>query len=427
MAPFISKLADQTAPLRALTKKDVPFEWNSSLQKVFENVKASICKDIALTYFDVTKPTTIQVDTSKIGIGAALLQDGRPIAFASKALTETEQRYANIERELLAVVFSCECFHTYIYGKPFVVETDHKPLEMIHKKSLASTPPRLQWMLPCLQHYDVIIKYCPGKEMVLTDSLSHLSPIPDKEIHLEQSIYAVQFTDDSWPRGHSNKEHHHWWLPRQCQTTAQKSARILVTQGWDFSRRWTGTERRVSADSHYHEELHSAKHPRRSPRNREVQATCQDVRVLERHQCRHWAYCEDVLSMPDQPEQSAGRDTPTTWHSRWFVASASHRHLPPWWKWLCHCCWLLLKDALCLTSDLQLHQCHSHLSSEAAVWRARHTTQTTLYNGLQYDCVEFRTFAADWGFKHVTSSPRYPSLMDLPNAWSRLSRKPCSR
>ena len=136
MAPFISKLADQTAPVRALTKKDVPFEWNSSLQKVFQNVKASICKDIALTYFDVTKPTTIQVDASKIGIGAALLQDGRPIAFASKALTETEQRYANIERELLAIVFGCERFHTYVYGKPFVVETDHKPLEMIHKKAL---------------------------------------------------------------------------------------------------------------------------------------------------------------------------------------------------------------------------------------------------------------------------------------------------
>ena len=196
MAPFISKLADQTAPLRALTKKDVPFEWNSSLQKVFENVKASICKDIALTYFDVTKPTTIQVDASKIGIGAALLQDGRPIAFASKALTETEQRYANIERELLAVVFGCERFHTYVYGKPFVVETDHKPLEMIHKKSLASTPPRLQRMLLRLQHYDISIKYRPGKEMVLADSLSRLSPIPDKEIHLEQSIYAVQFTHD---------------------------------------------------------------------------------------------------------------------------------------------------------------------------------------------------------------------------------------
>ena len=51
-----------------------------------------------------------------------------------KALTDTEQRYANIERELLAVVFGCERFHTYVYGKPFVVESDHKPLEMIQKK-----------------------------------------------------------------------------------------------------------------------------------------------------------------------------------------------------------------------------------------------------------------------------------------------------
>ena len=196
MAPFIPKPADQTAPLRALTKKDVPFEWNSSLQKVFENVKTSICKDIALTYSDVTKATTIQVDASKIGTGAALLQDGRLIAFASKALTETEQQYANIECKLLAVIFGCERLHTYIYGKPFVVESDHKPLEIFHKKSLASTPPRLQRMLLCLQHYDVSIKYRPGKEMVLVDSLLHLSPIPDKEIHLEQLIYAVQFTDD---------------------------------------------------------------------------------------------------------------------------------------------------------------------------------------------------------------------------------------
>ena len=91
-SPFIPNLADQTAPLRALTKKGVPFEWNSSLQKVFDNVKAFICKDIILSYFDVTTTTTIQADTSKAGIGAAPLQDERPLAFASKTPTETEQR-----------------------------------------------------------------------------------------------------------------------------------------------------------------------------------------------------------------------------------------------------------------------------------------------------------------------------------------------
>ena len=389
MAPFIPKLADQTAPLRALTKKDVPFEWNSSLQKVFENVKASICKDIALTYFDVTKPTTIQVDTLKIGIGSALLQDGRLIAFASKALTETEQWYTNIKRELLAVNTSP---HTSTEN-PLWLRLTTKNLEMIHKKSLASTPPHLQRMLLRLQHYEVSIKYCPGKEMVLMDSLSYLSPIPDKEIHLEQSIYAVQFTNDKLQQLKLVSE-------SDPEVTAIKnniidgwpdSAKelppnwILVMQGWAFSRRWTCTERRAHADSHYHEELCSAKHPRRTPRNGEVQATCQDVRVLERHQCGYWVYCEDVLSMPDQPEQSAGIDTPNTWHSGWFMASASHRHLPPWWKWLRHCCWQLFKDVLLSTSQIHFHQRHSNLSSEAAVWRARHTTQTALYNGPQYD------------------------------------------
>ena len=112
MAPFIPKLADQTAPLRALTKKGVPFEWNSSLQ-VFKNVKASICKDIALSHILWRHQTNHHpgrhIKLSKIGIGAALLQDRRPIA-----LTETKQRYANIECELLAVVFSFECFHTCI-------------------------------------------------------------------------------------------------------------------------------------------------------------------------------------------------------------------------------------------------------------------------------------------------------------------------
>ena len=111
MSPFIPNLADQTAPLHALTKAGAKFEWNSSLQTVYDNIKALICKDLALSYLDLTKETMIQVDTSKIGLGAALIQDGRPIAFASKALTNTEQRYANIERELLPVVFGCERFH----------------------------------------------------------------------------------------------------------------------------------------------------------------------------------------------------------------------------------------------------------------------------------------------------------------------------
>ena len=87
MSSFITRLADHTAPLRAMTKKDSKFEWNDSLQQAFERVKSMICEDMSLSYFDVTKPTVIQVDASKIGICAAMSQDGKPIAFASKALT----------------------------------------------------------------------------------------------------------------------------------------------------------------------------------------------------------------------------------------------------------------------------------------------------------------------------------------------------
>ena len=65
--------------------------------------------------------------------------------------SDTETRYTNIERELLAIVFACQQFNTYVLGRPFTVESDHKPLEMIHQKSLASVPPRLQRMLLQLQ------------------------------------------------------------------------------------------------------------------------------------------------------------------------------------------------------------------------------------------------------------------------------------
>ena len=114
----------------------------------------------------------IQTDTSKFGLGAALLQGGWPKAFASKTLTEIESHYANIERECLSVCFGLEKFHTYIYGRHVLIENDHKPLEMIQHKPIHEAPPRLQWMLLHMQKYDYTIVYKPGKDMVLADCLS---------------------------------------------------------------------------------------------------------------------------------------------------------------------------------------------------------------------------------------------------------------
>ena len=81
-----------------------------------------------LAYFDRSKASTIQSDASKKGLGAVLIQDDKPVIYASRALTETEQSYSNIERELLSVVFALERFHHYVYGCTAMVQTDHKPL-----------------------------------------------------------------------------------------------------------------------------------------------------------------------------------------------------------------------------------------------------------------------------------------------------------
>ena len=87
-----------------------------------------------IPHFDVCKPHTVQVDASQKGLGAALLQDGCLVAFASKDLTPVEQHYANIECELLTSVFRAECFYTNAFGCAFTIENDHKPLEQINTK-----------------------------------------------------------------------------------------------------------------------------------------------------------------------------------------------------------------------------------------------------------------------------------------------------
>ena len=140
LSPFIHGLSTLTAPLWELLKKDANFTWNASYETAFEWVKQAVISNTTLRYFDPSLPVTIQVDASQVGLGAALLQNNKPIAFASKALTDAECRYASIEKEMLAVVFGAERFCTYIYGWSFTIESDHRLLESISRKNLADTP-----------------------------------------------------------------------------------------------------------------------------------------------------------------------------------------------------------------------------------------------------------------------------------------------
>ena len=95
-----------------------------------------------------------------------MMQNGQPVAYASRALTPPETRYAQIEKELLAIVFACDRFEAYIYGRDRVsIESDHKPLEMIVMQPLSSAPKRLQRMLLQLQKYTLDVKHKKGEHM----------------------------------------------------------------------------------------------------------------------------------------------------------------------------------------------------------------------------------------------------------------------
>ncbi|XP_048583419.1 uncharacterized protein K02A2.6-like [Nematostella vectensis] len=146
--------------------------------EAFKKVKEEISSLGVLRYFDPKEETVIQTDASLKGVGAVLLQGGQPVCYASKALTETEQNYSNIEREALGVVWELERFHYFIYGKQCTVNTDHKPLESIFKKKLTSCPARLQRFVLRALKYDVTVKYVKGSDVSIADALSRLSPQP---------------------------------------------------------------------------------------------------------------------------------------------------------------------------------------------------------------------------------------------------------
>ena len=190
MGPFIPNLNSLAASLRALTRKNAIFEWSPAAKESFNRIKHAVSDSTTLSYFEARKPVVLQVDASMKALGTALIQDGKPVAFVSKALSPSESRYANIEHELLAVVYGCERFHNYLFGRPFTVESDHKPLASIHLKHLNTSPARLCRRLMRLQPYDLKIVYQPDAEMYIANALSRLSGEDNDEIaDLDVTIY----------------------------------------------------------------------------------------------------------------------------------------------------------------------------------------------------------------------------------------------
>ena len=135
--PLVDKKLDKLLEQEVTVPVTEPMDWVSSLAyswKADGNLRTCLNPT---HHFNMKKPVKIQVNASSKGLGATLIQDDGPVTFASKVLTPTEQCYANNERELLACIFGAECFWTYVFGRHFMIESDHKSLEQISMKNLA--------------------------------------------------------------------------------------------------------------------------------------------------------------------------------------------------------------------------------------------------------------------------------------------------
>lgn len=192
---FIPNLASIDYPLRTLTRKEEKFNWGTEQRLAFDELKRQITSDNVLGYYVVTDRTSVVADASPVGLGAVLIQfnqqgGGRIITYANKSLSSVERRYAQTEKEALALVWAVERFHYYLYGRKFELITDHKPLEVIFGPTSRPCLRIERWVLR-LQSYQYRVIYKPGKSNIadpLSRLLSDLSTETPFDAHTEYYV-----------------------------------------------------------------------------------------------------------------------------------------------------------------------------------------------------------------------------------------------
>lgn len=206
---FVRHFADLAKPLHRLTEKDIPFVWTTDCETAFEKLKITLCSTPVLSYPQPGAKFILDTDASNTGIGAVLSQeiDGeeKVIAYFSKVLSKAERNYCVTRKELLAVVKAIEHFHKYLYGQPFVLQTDHASLKWLMQ--FKNPEGQIARWLQRLQEYQFQIQHRRGSKHNNADALSRRPCIEDcrhcQKVEGNESLFAdCRLTkinsDDTW-------------------------------------------------------------------------------------------------------------------------------------------------------------------------------------------------------------------------------------
>lgn len=193
---YVRNFSKIAKPLTSLLKKEQPFIWTEREQKSFDGLKKALTEEVVLAFPNFDETFIVSVDASDLAIGGFLSQgelpNDRPIYFFSKTLNEAQKRYSTIQKELLAIVETIKAFRVYLYGRFFILITDHKALcYLFNMKDCGS---RLFRQKLELLDYNFKILYRPGPQNRVADALSRIEPLTIEEmleIEKKQSCFAL--------------------------------------------------------------------------------------------------------------------------------------------------------------------------------------------------------------------------------------------
>lgn len=422
-AKFIPNLSSITQPLRKLLEKEVEFIWTPQQTQAFEKIKHALSTTPVLRYYDVKDDVMLQADASSYALGAALLQASQPIAYASRSLTKAELNYPQIEKEALAIRFACMKFHEYVYGKRLTVETDHKPLESIFKKSISSAPPRLQRILLDIAPYAPTVTYIKGESMYLADTLSRDCNNDEPSVDEEFEVLAfLAISDQAADRMRKATERDEnlqqlrqivldGWPDNQNQLTA------TVKPYWNFRDQITEYEgmllksNKIIVPAEEKRNILNQLHAGHQGVQRTLAAARNNVFWLQmtKEITDHIEKCSvcEATQRANIKEPLISKEVPS--YPFQIVATDLFAFKSVQF--------LLIADSYSGFFDFcQLkHSTSKEIIERLKSWFATHGVPEKLEsdNGPQYASKEFRLFASTWGFTLSTSSPKFPQSNGL--------------